>query len=260
MPGRNGLCVLSFGRHVFQTDLAILICLWHPTSASAGGSTAAASAATFALRHHTCDQLAYSCRGSFRGPRTWRQLAAAAWAWAQHASTQARKHAGTQRVQCEATPALNTPSTHSHVHVPTTNMHTNPLARGVAQCDHTTAASAVWVPPPHNARPLHGRSRQHIRPLANAKNIQETNTRLHVQARQIGAGAVAARAHRRCLCAYRRQSNVGGARECVSVKITVRKNVFFVFPIFSGTIFSKRLSVKVREVRSTQGCFGWQVP
>ena len=34
------------------------------------------------------------------------------------------------------------------------------------------------------------------RPLASAENVQETNTRLHVQARQIGAGAVAVRAHR----------------------------------------------------------------
>ena len=57
-------------------------------AASAGESAAAASAATLALRHHTSDQLAYSCRGSFRGPRTWRQWAPAAWAWAQHASTQ----------------------------------------------------------------------------------------------------------------------------------------------------------------------------
>ena len=42
------------------------------------------------------------------------------------------------------------------------------------------------------------------------------------------------------MCAYRRQSDVGEARQCVSVKITVRKNVFFVFTIFAGTIFSKR--------------------
>ena len=91
-------------------------------------------------------------------------------------------------------------------------------------------------------------------------SVQRTATQMRVQARQIGMGAVAARAHRRCLCAYRRQSNVGGARECVSVKITVRKNVFFVFPIFAGTIFSKRSWVKVRELRSIQGCFGWLVP
>ena len=50
---------------------------------------------------------------------------------------------------------------------------------------------------------------------------------------------------------------MGGARECVSVKITVRKNVFFVFTIFAGTIFSKRSWVKVREVRSTQGGTGF---
>ena len=51
-----------------------------------------------------------------------------------------------------------------------------------------------------------------------------------------------------------------GTVPSVKMTLTVRKNVFFVFPIFAGTIFSKRLSVKVREVRSTQGCFGWQVP
>ena len=38
-----------------------------------------------------------------------------------------------------------------------------------------------------------------MRPLASAKTIQDTITRLHVQARQIGAGTVAARAHKRCL-------------------------------------------------------------
>ena len=59
------------------------------------------------------------------------------------------------------------------------------------------------------------------------------------------------------MCAYRRQSDVGEARQCVSVKITVRKNVFFVFTIFAGTIFSKRSWVKVREVRSTQGGTGF---
>ena len=66
------------------------------------------------------------------------------------------------------------------------------------------AHGAVLFPPctpEHYARQLHGSG--HTRPLASAKNIQETNTRLHVQARQIGAGAVAVRAHRRCLCAYR---------------------------------------------------------
>ena len=34
------------------------------------------------------------------------------------------------------------------------------------------------------------------RPLASTKNVPETNTRLHAQARQFGAGAVAVRAHR----------------------------------------------------------------
>ena len=91
--------------------------------------------------------------------------------------------------------------------------------------------------PEHYARQLHGSG--HTRPLASAKNIQETNTRLHVQARQIGMGAVAARAHRRCVCAYRRQSNVGEARQCVSVKMTVCNN-WVAFSIFAGTIFSKR--------------------
>ena len=38
-----------------------------------------------------------------------------------------------------------------------------------------------------------------MRPLASAKTIQDTITRLHAQARQIGAGTVAARARRRCL-------------------------------------------------------------
>ena len=51
---------------------------------------------------------------------------------------------------------------------------------------------------------------------------------------------------------------MGEARQCVSVKITVRKNVFFVFTIFAGTIFSKWLSGKVREVRSTQGGTGFE--
>ena len=82
------------------------------------------------------------------------------------------------------------------------------------------------------ARQFHGSG--HTRPLASAKNIQETNTRLHIQARQIGAGAVAARAHRRCLCAYRRQSNVGEARQCsVYVNMTVC-NKWVAFSIFCG--------------------------
>ena len=87
--------------------------------------------------------------------------------------------------------------------------------------------------PEHYAWQLHGSG--HTRPLASAKNIQETNTRLHIQARQIGAGAVAARAHRRCLCAYRRQSNVGEARQCclVYVKMTVC-NKWVAFSIFCG--------------------------
>ena len=38
-------------------------------AASAGESKAAAPAATLALRHHTSEQLAYSCRVSFCGPR-----------------------------------------------------------------------------------------------------------------------------------------------------------------------------------------------
>ena len=84
------------------------------------------------------------------------------------------------------------------------------------------AHGAVLFPPctpEHYARQLHGSG--HTRPLASAENVQETNTRLHAQARQIGAGAVAARAHRRCLCAYRRQSDVGYDAAVVSVKMTV---------------------------------------
>ena len=88
-----------------------------------------------------------------------------------------------------------------------------PDAQGCLCCFHRAHRNYAWQ--------LHGSG--HTRPLASAKNIQETNTRLHIQARQIGAGAVAARAHRRCLCAYRRQSNVGEARQCclVYVKMTV---------------------------------------
>ena len=105
-------------------------------AASAGESAAAASAATLALRHHTSDQLAYSCRGSFRGPRKWRQLAVAAWAWAQHASTQARQHASTQvHTACASTPVKHEfphpASSHAHMSKQT---HTNLLAPGLARC------------------------------------------------------------------------------------------------------------------------------
>ena len=131
MPGRNGLCVLSFGRRVFQTDLAMITCPWHPTSASAGESAAAASAATRALRHHTCDQLAYSCRGSFRGPRSWRQWAPAALelqAWAQRACSMQARSARPR--QC-----------HTNRHAQ--HMRTNPLAQGLAQCARPCAVSTV---------------------------------------------------------------------------------------------------------------------
>ena len=122
------------------------------------------------------------------------------------------------------------PSTHSHAHVP--KKHAQIHLRRVWPNAH----GPVLFPrctPEHYARQLHGSG--HTRPLASAKNIQETNTRLHIQARQIGAGAVAARAHRRCLCAYRRQSNVGEARQCclVYVKMTVC-NKWVAFSIFCG--------------------------
>ena len=81
-------------------------------AASAGESAAAASAATRALRHHTCDQLAYSCRGSFRGPK---DVAAVGGRGVgvgtarKHASTLARKHtACTVRVNASATHAQHT--------------------------------------------------------------------------------------------------------------------------------------------------------
>ena len=131
MPGRNGLCVLSFGRRVFQTDLAIITCPWHPTSASAGESAAAAAAATLALRHHTSEQLAYSCRGSFCGPRKWRQLAPAALelqAWAQRACSMQARSARPR--QC-----------HTNRHAQ--HMRTNPLAQGLAQCARRCAVSTV---------------------------------------------------------------------------------------------------------------------
>ena len=132
-----------------------------------------------------------------------------------HASTESmRTHS--MRVDASATQSPP-PSTHSHAHVP--KKHAQIHLRRVWPNAH----GPVLFPrctPEHYARQLHGSG--HTRPLASAKNIQETNTRLHIQARQIGAGAVAARAHRRCLCAYRRQSNVGEARQCsVYVNMTV---------------------------------------
>ena len=57
-------------------------------------------------------------------------------------------------------------------------------------------------------------------------DVRHTAPRLHVQARQIGMGAVAARAHRLCLCAYRKQRWAAFA------------SLFF--PIFAGRIFSNR--------------------
>ena len=144
-----------------------------------------------------------------------------------HASTDSmRTHS--MRVDASATQSPP-PSTHSHAHVP--KKHAQIHLRRVWPNAH----GAVLFPPctpEHYARQLHGSG--HTRPLASAKNIQETNTRLHIQARQIGAGAVAARAHRRCLCAYRRQSNVGEARQCsVYVKMTVC-NKWVAFSIFCG--------------------------
>ena len=144
-----------------------------------------------------------------------------------HASTDSmRTHS--MRVDASATQSPP-PSTHSHAHVP--KKHAQIHLRRVWPNAH----GAVLFPPctpEHYARQLHGSG--HTRPLASAKNIQETNTRLHIQARQIGAGAVAARAHRRCLCAYRRQSNVGEARQCsVYVNMTVC-NKWVAFSIFCG--------------------------
>ena len=76
-------------------------------------------------------------------------------------------------------------------------------------------------------------------------DVRHTAPRLHVQARQIGMGAVAARAHRLCLCAYRKQ----GVCLCLF------------FSRYSREEYSQTGSaVKVREVRSTQGSFGWQIP
>ena len=77
-------------------------------------------------------------------------------------------------------------------------------------------------------------------------DVRHTAPRLHVQARQIGMGAVAARAHRLCLCAYRKQRWV-----CLCL----------FFSRYSREEYSQTGSaVKVREVRSTQGSFGWQIP
>ena len=98
----------------------------------------------------------------------------------------ARKHAKkaqhARRRQCHANPP---PSTHSHAHVP--KKHAQIHLRRVWPNAH----GAVLFPPctpEHYARQLHGSG--HTRPLASVKNIQETNTRLHVQARQIGAGSM----------------------------------------------------------------------
>ena len=74
-------------------------------------------------------------------------------------------------------------------------------------------------------------------------------------------GAVAVRAHRGGVCAHTGDRVTWvrrGTVPSVKMTLTVRKNVFFVFTIFAGTIFSKRSWVKVREVRSTQGGTGFE--
>ena len=132
------------------------------------------------------------------------------------AARHAKKHS--MRVDASATQSPP-PSTHSHAHVP--KKHAQIHLRRVWPNAH----GAVLFPPctpEHYARQLHGSG--HTRPLASAENVQETNTRLHVQARQIGAGAVAVRAHRGGVCVHTGdKSDVGEAwRQCVSVKMTPR--------------------------------------
>ena len=144
-------------------------------------------------------------------------------------STQARTACA--RTACASTPVPRKAPHPAHIatRMCPKNTHKSTCAgsgpmRTALCCFHRAHRNYAWQ--------LHGSG--HTRPLASAKNIQETNTRLHIQARQIGAGAVAARAHRRCLCAYRRQSNVGEARQCsVYVKMTVC-NKWVAFSIFCG--------------------------
>ena len=121
------------------------------------------------------------------------------------------------RTACARTACASTPVPRKAPHPAHTATHmcqktrTNPLAQGLAQCARRCAVSTVHTGTMRGsymgAGILIGDA--DTRPLASAKNIQETNTR--------------ARAHRRCLCAYRRQSNVGEARQCclVYVKMTV---------------------------------------
>ena len=172
-----------------------------------------------------------------------------------HASTDSmRTHS--MRVDASATQSPP-PSTHSHAHVP--KKHAQIHLRRVWPNAH----GPVLFPrctPEHYARQLHGSG--HTRPLASAKNIQETTPACmykHGKSARVRwphapIGGVCAHTGDRVTWVRR------GTVPSVKMTLTVRKNVFFVFPIFAGTIFSKRLSVKVREVRSTQGCFGWQVP
>ena len=110
----------------------------------------------------------------------------------------------TQRVQCGSTP-MPRPAL-SHAHVTTKKMQTNPTSEG---CITMTAQQlpALWCHR-HTLRGRYTRAGS-INSPSPAPIIQDTIAHMHVQARQISMGAVAARAHRRCVCAYRRQSNVG---------------------------------------------------
>ena len=107
-------------------------------------------------------------------------------------STQARRACA--RTACASTPV---PRKAPHpAHIATRMCPKNTHKSTCAGSGPMRTALCCFPPctPEHYARQLHGSG--HTRPLASAKNVQETNTRLHVQARHIGVGAVAVRANR----------------------------------------------------------------
>ena len=108
-----------------------------------------------------------------------------------------------------------------------------------------------------------------MRPLASAKTIQDTITRLHVQARQIGAGTVAARAHKRCLSIpeKERRSDEERRRFLTLLQRPQRPRDGWIEGLSSTNrflltmkIFSKRLSFEATRSMSSQGTNGWVVP
>ena len=95
------------------------------------------------------------------------------------------KHASTHSMRVDATQ-------HTQPRACAQKTRTNPLAQGLAQCARPCAVSTV-----HTGTLCAAVTRERAYTATGQRQKHPgNNTRLHVQARQIGAGAVAVRAHR----------------------------------------------------------------